>query len=217
MHDQIRDYIRAGFAGLYIVTFEDVRAEAELKALADELEYTLFNWTITRGILNTSTGTVENILDPIDAVNAVADLPEKSLLVLSDFHQFLGDRAQPASPLVTRSLKEQIRTCGTGNDSPSGAKAQSVTRAWICGWKWTSSPNVWMAATIPGTASRPSSAVWASSRTVSHAQRASPPSNLRSNRKKIRNLFGMVKTYCRCPTLARTFSRMCMAVSNVRF
>ena len=23
MHDQIRDYIRAGFAGLYIVTFED--------------------------------------------------------------------------------------------------------------------------------------------------------------------------------------------------
>ena len=113
MHDQIRDYIRAGFAGLYIVTFEDVRAEAELKALADELEYTLFNWTITRGILNTTSGTVENILDPIDAVNAVAELPEKSLLVLSDFHQFLGDRAQPASPLVTRSLKEQIRTART--------------------------------------------------------------------------------------------------------
>jgi|ETNmetMinimDraft_15_1059895.scaffolds.fasta_scaffold338778_2 hypothetical protein len=27
MHDQIRDYIRAGFAGLYIVTFEDVHAQ----------------------------------------------------------------------------------------------------------------------------------------------------------------------------------------------
>jgi hypothetical protein len=56
-----------------------------------------------------------------------------------------------------RRTQTFVGTCGTGNDSPSGAKAQSVTRAWICGWKWTNSPKVWMAATIPGTASPRSS------------------------------------------------------------
>ena len=33
MQDKITNYIRAGFAGLYLLTHEEVRAEAELKQL----------------------------------------------------------------------------------------------------------------------------------------------------------------------------------------
>ncbi len=113
MQDKITNYIRAGFAGLYLLTHEEVRAEAELKQLADDLGYTLFSWTVTQGLLNTGNGNVEAILDPVDAINAVSEIPEKSILVLNDFHQFLGDAGQPASPLITRSLKEKVREART--------------------------------------------------------------------------------------------------------
>lgn len=109
MKAKIIDYIRAGFAGLFLVTFEEVRAEAELRSVATDLKYQLYSWSITQGLVQPATNTVQPINDPVDAVNALADLPEKTLLVLTDFHQFLGDRSQPASPLLTRALKDSIR------------------------------------------------------------------------------------------------------------
>jgi ATP-dependent 26S proteasome regulatory subunit len=109
MKEIIRNYIRAGFAGLYLVTHEEVRAESVLKAVAEELDYGLFAWTITSGLLNTQTGAIEQVQDPVEVVGTMSDLPEKSILVLKDFHQFLGDSMQPASPMITRILKEQIR------------------------------------------------------------------------------------------------------------
>ena len=113
MTQNIVAYIRAGFAGLYIVTHEEVRAEAVLKTAAGELEYSLFCWSVCTGLANPETGSVENILDPVEAIEAIQGLPEKSILVLRDFHRFLGDAAQPASPLVLRSLREQIRRART--------------------------------------------------------------------------------------------------------
>jgi AAA+ superfamily predicted ATPase len=110
-HTQTVDYIRAGFAGLYLLTAEEVRAESELKAIAQTLTYHLYAWTITQGLVDLATGSVQNMPDPVDAVNAVSDLPERSMLVLKDFHQFLGDSTQPANPVLTRALKEQLRQC----------------------------------------------------------------------------------------------------------
>ncbi len=109
MREKIKNYLRAGFAGLYVVTLEEIRAEADLKAVADDLGYTLLSWTVTDGILNPETGAVQNITDPVEAVTALADMPEKTVLVMKDFHQFLGDSMQPASPLITRILRDRLR------------------------------------------------------------------------------------------------------------
>ena len=108
---RIADYIRAGFAGLYLLTQEEVRAEAEVRSVADELGYRLFAWTLTTGILDTGTGSLQPLPDPVDAVSALCELPEKSILLLKDFHQFLGDAAQPANPMITRTIKETVREC----------------------------------------------------------------------------------------------------------
>jgi ATP-dependent 26S proteasome regulatory subunit len=110
MREKLKNYLRAGFAGLYVVTFEEIRAEADIKAVADELHYTLLSWTVSDGILNTTgAGQVQNVTDPVEAVTALNDMPEKTVLVLKDYHQFLGDSMQPASPLVTRTLKDGLR------------------------------------------------------------------------------------------------------------
>ncbi len=114
MHDKLTCYIRAGFAGLYLVTPEEIRAEAELQAAADELGWTLFCWSITSGLINPADGKVTDLPDPVEAVREIENLPEQSLLILKDYHQFLGDATQPASPLVTRTLKETVRRARAG-------------------------------------------------------------------------------------------------------
>lgn len=109
MQSELVHYIRAGFAGIYLVTYEEVRAEALLTRTAQELGYSLHSWSVTGGLVHVATGTTEPANDPLQAVSCLGELPEKSILVLRDFQQFLGDAGQPADPVLTRTLREQLR------------------------------------------------------------------------------------------------------------
>ena len=51
MRDQISHYIRAGYSGLYLVSHEEQRVEAEIKAVATGLQHGLFAWSITEGLI----------------------------------------------------------------------------------------------------------------------------------------------------------------------
>jgi hypothetical protein len=53
MKEKLIRYIRAGYAGLYLVSHEEQRVEAEFKAVADELNYSLFAWSVTAGLIDT--------------------------------------------------------------------------------------------------------------------------------------------------------------------
>ena len=108
MQSQIANYMRAGYAGLYIVSFEEQRVEAELKAIANALEYNLFAWSVTNGIAQVSenSGAPDGTVDPIDMLSAFAKLPEKTILLARDFHLFLNN-SEP-NPLLVRKLKDVL-------------------------------------------------------------------------------------------------------------
>lgn len=111
MNPQITNYIRAGYAGLYFVSHEEARVEAELKAVSTSLNHPLFAWSITEGMIDTATGSVRDCHEPLEALNAVSDLPENAILLLRDFHAFFEE----ASPVLVRQFKDQLRiarTCG---------------------------------------------------------------------------------------------------------
>ncbi len=114
MKDRITRLVRAGFAGIYLVTSEEARAEIEISRAAGELGYDLYAWSVTEGLVNPASGPVRDIFDPAEAAACLGELPEKSILMLKDYHQFLGDDAQPASPVVTRTLRDEIRRAGAG-------------------------------------------------------------------------------------------------------
>ncbi|MDA0232559.1 MAG: AAA family ATPase [Chloroflexi bacterium] len=112
MQQKIANYIRSGHPGLYIVSPEEARVEAELKSLAGLLDYGLHAWSVTEGLVNTADGTARQAQDPLDALEAVAELPENTLVVLRDFHAFLED----ANPVLVRTLKDTLargKTRGT--------------------------------------------------------------------------------------------------------
>lgn len=104
MRDKITNYIRAGYSGLFIVSHEEARVEAEIKTIADKLKYNLFAWSVTTGLINTKDGQSKGAQDPMEAIQAINGLPENSIILLRDFHAFLAD----PNPILCRALKDAL-------------------------------------------------------------------------------------------------------------
>lgn len=105
MREQIINYIRAGYPGLYLVSHEEQRVEAELKAIAESLKFHLFAWSATTGLIDTANGHgSEELNDPLEVISALAELEENTLVLLRDFHLFLEE----GNPVLVRALKDLL-------------------------------------------------------------------------------------------------------------
>jgi ATP-dependent 26S proteasome regulatory subunit len=109
MRTAITNYIRAGYPGIYLLSHEEQRVEAELKAVAAALKYRLWAWSATEGLVDTEDGAVRQANDPLEAVTAAGELPENSIVLLRDFHAFLQD----ANPVLVRALKDELQRAKT--------------------------------------------------------------------------------------------------------
>ena len=110
MREKIVNYIRAGYPGLLIVSHEEARVEAEIKAVAERLKYRLFAWSVTAGLVSTEDGQTHGAQDPMEAIQAISGLPENCIVLLRDFHVFLsGD----PNPILCRALKDELAAAKT--------------------------------------------------------------------------------------------------------
>ncbi len=109
---KIIHYLQAGYPGLYLVSPEEQRVEAEFKAIAQEVGFGLHVWSATSGLLDTKKKSVRDCPDPMDALLAIAELPEKSLVLLRDFHLFLGG---DPNPVILRQFKDTLATAKTAS------------------------------------------------------------------------------------------------------
>ena len=105
MKDPLIRYARAGYAGLFLCTSEEVRAEAEVKAAAEALGRPLHAWSLTTGFVDTSSGTVRTCPDPLAALEAVEAIEGDCLVLLRDFAALLEDR----DPVLVRKLRDTLR------------------------------------------------------------------------------------------------------------
>jgi len=109
MRSQLTNYIRAGYPGIYLVSHEEQRVEGELKAMAATLKYRLFAWSATEGLIDTRDGSVKQANDPLEAITAVGELPENSIVLFRDLHAFLQD----ANPVLVRAIKDTLTIAKT--------------------------------------------------------------------------------------------------------
>ncbi len=109
MKHQIIRYARAGHAGLFLCTSEEARAEAIVKAAADELQRPLHAWSATEGFVDTTLGTIQPCPDPAMALDQIVDLQDDALILLRDFGAFLEDK----DPLIHRKLRDTLRNART--------------------------------------------------------------------------------------------------------
>src|SRR3974377_1713290 len=86
MKSKIINHIRAGYPGLYIVSPEEQRVEAEMHQVAKDLNYRLHFWSVVDGLVDSKNGQSRQANDPLEALLAVQDLKEKTIVLLRDFH-----------------------------------------------------------------------------------------------------------------------------------
>jgi ATP-dependent 26S proteasome regulatory subunit len=110
MRERVLQYVKAGFPGLYVQSSEEQRVEAEFESIAQSLKFGLHLWSATNGLLDVGKETVRPLNDPLEALLAIAELPEESIILLRDFHLFLtGD----ANPVLVGQLKDVLRQAKT--------------------------------------------------------------------------------------------------------
>ena len=109
--NSITNKIRAGYPGIYLTSFEEQRAEAMIKGIADQLDYQLHAWSCTSGRIDTRAGKAHGEQDPTEVLQAIHAMPEKTILLLRDFHLFIKD----ANPLIYRMVKDALLHAKTAN------------------------------------------------------------------------------------------------------
>lgn len=109
MTGRIINYIRAGYPGLCLVSHEEQRVDGELKAIAQELKYNLVLWSTVDGLVDTAKSTATPANDPLEAVLAIRDMKERTIILLRDFHLFLAD----PNPVLIRQLKDVLQEAKT--------------------------------------------------------------------------------------------------------
>ncbi len=109
MKGRIINHIRAGYPGLYLVSHEEQRVNLEMKSIARELKYNLVLWSAVDGLVDTAKNTATAANDPLEAVLAIRDMKEKTIILLRDFHLFLQD----PNPILIRQLKDVLQEAKT--------------------------------------------------------------------------------------------------------
>ncbi len=109
LRDKIINYIRAGYPGLYIVSAEEQRIEAEIKAISDQLKYNLVFWSCVDGLVDVSKTATTAANDPLEALIAIQSMQEKTIILLKDFHLFLAD----PNPILIRQIKDVLQQAKT--------------------------------------------------------------------------------------------------------
>ena len=109
MGARIVNYIRAGYPGLYLVSHEEQRVDGEMKSIARELKYNLVLWSAVDGLVDTAKSAATAANDPLEALLAIREMKERTIILLRDFHLFLQD----PNPILIRQLKDVLQEAKT--------------------------------------------------------------------------------------------------------
>ena len=88
--DELALALRARTAYLYLLTWEEERAERGLLDVAAQLERPLLTWSSTVGLVGPD-GAIEGTRNPLGLLDALADRPGPGLVLLRDFHRCIDE------------------------------------------------------------------------------------------------------------------------------
>lgn len=110
MNIELKNKFLAGYAGVFLVSYEEKRVEAELLEVASAIGYHVYIWTITDSIvgpLGTDKPQVfkngDEPYGPVEMLDAIGKvLPAKSIVLAKDYHLFVGE----PNPVLVRKMKD---------------------------------------------------------------------------------------------------------------
>jgi ATPase family associated with various cellular activities (AAA) len=106
LRERLSEYVRACFTGLWIQSFEHEDALAEIAQLCRDNRWSLATWDVDHGLnVAEPSNDTKSAVDPLAAIrslNALSTPDGTAILVLRNFHRFLG------SAEIVQTLDSQI-------------------------------------------------------------------------------------------------------------
>ena len=100
--DTLRSRILSRYTIMFLKTWEEKRWEAELSALAAEIQRGLVVWSVTKGPRPRLSSVDGKNTGPAEFLDQIAAYPADHLFLLKDFHPYLSD------PLILRKLRDLV-------------------------------------------------------------------------------------------------------------
>ncbi len=101
---QLKSRILSHFSMMFLTTWEEERWEAELAAMATEMDRGFVTWTVTRGAQPPLSGESQPLTDPAEFLRKLGEFPRKQLFLVKDFRPYLTD------PGIVRQLRDLVPT-----------------------------------------------------------------------------------------------------------
>ncbi len=98
--DELSVSLRARYPYLYLLTWEEERAERGVAEVAAELDRPFLTWSSTTGLVHPEEGIVEGTRDPMALLDDLAGRPGPGVAMLRDFHACIED------PQIVRRLRD---------------------------------------------------------------------------------------------------------------
>ena len=109
MQQQLIPYLRAGYAGLAILTAEEGRAEAEIASACAKLGRVLSAWSSSEGLVDLEERRSQPCPDPLEALQFIerkfAGESPREVIVMRDLQLHL----EQTDPMLVRRLKDLLR------------------------------------------------------------------------------------------------------------
>lgn len=117
----LKNLFKAGYAGVFIQSYEEQRVEADLAAIAKEIKFNVFVWSVTDSLLGPiEEGVVPHQMMDENGMPLGPDallqhiekkMPEKSIVIAKDFHLFLQD----SNSVMIRKVKDALGVARNSN------------------------------------------------------------------------------------------------------
>lgn len=102
---RLRDYLRAGYPALAVLTHEEERLLGDLRTLR-AIGWSFVAWSSARGWVDADGRALnQGQRDPVRAFEALASVPEKTLAVFFDLHPYLAQ-----IPELVRTVRDTLPT-----------------------------------------------------------------------------------------------------------
>ena len=129
--ERLRDYLRAGYPALAVLTHEEERLLGDLRTLRT-IGWSFVAWSIAHGWADADGRPLnQGQRDPVRAFEAVASVPQKTLAVFFDLHPYLAQ-----IPELVRTVRDALPTAKATQRpllfcSPELACPSSGRRTWL--------------------------------------------------------------------------------------
>lgn len=97
---ELETLIRARYPLIYIVSWEEQRVEAALRAICASRGKRMLTWTVTQGLVASQTARDNQTRQPMAALDQIEAATDPAVFVLKDLHAFISDEE------ITRRLRD---------------------------------------------------------------------------------------------------------------